>query len=217
MLAPVVVVGGLQLQRASLVFLSYHVGLCLLVPWLLSWRRGLCWRGHLAALALAPRGVTVGLVGALVLAALPPALATLMPSLLPDAAQLGRVLDRWGLDADRLGPVLLFLALVNGPAEELFWRGWLPTRLGTGVRPTIALSLLFASYHAVTVVALAPGMSAAVVMLAGVAAATGIWAWMRWRWGSVWPSLLTHLGASVGYALVAGDIMTGWGGGRLPS
>lgn len=211
MLAPAMVVLGLSLQLAPLVFLLYHVVLCLLVPWLMSRRRGLGWRAHAADLALAPRGVAVGLVCGLALAASPLVLAAVVPSLLPTATRLGEVLARWGLDPGRLGPVLLFLALVNGPAEELFWRGWLPTRLGTGVRPAIALCVLFVSYHVVTIAALAPGMVAAVAMLAGVAAAAGCWAWMRWRWASVWPALLSHLGAAAGYALVARSIMTAEG------
>lgn len=211
MLAPVLVVLGLSMQRAPLVFLSYHVVLCLLVPWLMSWRRGLGWRSHVAELAVAPRGVAVGVVCGLTLAVLPLALAAVVPSLLPDATRLGEVLARWGLDPGRIGPVLLFLALVNAPAEELFWRGWLPTRLGMGVRPSVVLSLLFVSYHVVTIAALAPGIVAAAAMLAGVAAAAGCWAWMRWRWQSVWPALLSHLGAAMGYALVARNIMAAGG------
>lgn len=210
-LAPVVVVVGLLLGQAPLVFLFYHVGTCLLVPWLVSRRRGLDWRAHMAELALVRRGVAVGLACGLMLAISPLILAALAPSLLPDAMQLAEVLARWGLDPGRIGPVLLFLALVNGPAEELFWRGWLPTRLGTGARPSVVLSLLFVSYHLVTIAALAPGIVAAAVMLAGVGVAAGCWAWMRWRWASVWPALLSHLGAAVGYALVARSIMTAGG------
>jgi membrane protease YdiL (CAAX protease family) len=208
LLAPVVVIVGLVvLRRAPLVFLFYHVGLCLVVPWLVSRREGLGWRAHAAALGLAPRGVLVGLGSGLLLAAVPPVLFALVPAFFPDAERLGSILVRWGLEGRDVGATLLFLALINGPAEELFWRGWLPTRLGDGAGAAVVLSLLFTSYHVVTIAALAPGAVAAAAMLAGVAAAAGCWAAMRRRWGSVWPALLSHTGAAVGYALVARGIL----------
>jgi len=73
-------------------------------------------------------------------------------------------------------------------------------------RPRAAIALLiglFASYHALTLAILAPGPGQAALMLGAVVAAAGFWTWLRIRTGSVWPPLLAHTGAAMGYTLVA--------------
>ncbi|MEZ4386070.1 MAG: CPBP family intramembrane glutamic endopeptidase [Candidatus Krumholzibacteriia bacterium] len=197
--APVVVTAGLlAAHSAALVFLAYHFGLCLALPWLVSWRRG----RDLPALRGDPAAVGVGLGLAVVGLAAPLLAWRWWPSLLPDAASLGAVLHGWGVDAAAAGPVLVFLAVVNGPAEELFWRGWLPARLRPGRGGRVLLLMLFSSYHTVTVGALAPSPAAAALMLTLVPAAAAFWTWSVRRWRSLWPAVLSHAGATLGYVAV---------------
>ncbi|MBU2502234.1 hypothetical protein KJ682_12960, partial [bacterium] len=55
--APILVILGLTvLHSAPAVFLAYHLGLCLIMPAVLSRREGLGWRAHARKLGLAPRG-----------------------------------------------------------------------------------------------------------------------------------------------------------------
>ncbi len=213
--APLAAAGALLgLQSVWAVFLLYHGLICLLIPALIARRRGRSWRHHVRELALLdpggrwPRAVARrGLGAAVALAALPPLALWLVPGLFPEPAGLLGVLADWGLQGTSVWWALGFLILVGAPAEELFWRGWLHSRLVAG-RPrawpsATALTLLFTSYHAVTLRVLAPTTTAAALMLAAVLAAAGIWNWSRWRWASVWPALLTHVGAALGYGLVA--------------
>ena len=213
--APLAAVAALLgLQSVWAVFLLYHGMLCLLIPALVLRRRGRPWRHQARELAvLDPDGrlpralVRRSLGAAAALAALPPLALWLAPGLFPEPTRLLGVLEGWGLQGTDIWWALGFLILVGAPAEELFWRGWLHSRLVASRRQgwpaAAALALLFTSYHAVTLHALAPTPTATALMLAAVLAAAGIWCWSRWRWASVWPALLTHAGAALGYGLVA--------------
>lgn len=210
--APLLVVSGLLLLRsAPFVFVSYHLGLCLLVPLLASRRAGLGVAAHLRALGIERRGLQLGLGLALATALLPPLAWTLWPQLFPDATRLKSALADWGLASRAPGAFLFFLAMVNGPAEELFWRGWLLRPGAGGARPgpalRLALAALFTSYHVVTIGRLAPTPGAAALMLASVLAGALFWTWARARWDSVWPALLSHTGASCGYLFVCARLL----------
>ena len=205
---PLTVLLGLKVfHSAPLVFVSYHVLLCLGVPAAFSFVGGWNSAAHAQALGLERRGLQTGLALALLSALLPPALFAVAPSLFPDAARLRTVLADWDLSAAAPGGFLFFLALVNGPAEELFWRGWLLRAPTPGRRTRALMALLFTSYHAETIGRLAPTAGAAAVMLAGVLGAALFWTWTRQRWGSVWPALLSHTGATCGYLYVCSRLL----------
>ncbi|MCO6458519.1 MAG: CPBP family intramembrane metalloprotease, partial [Pirellulaceae bacterium] len=91
----------------------------------------------------------------------------------------------------RLPPWWILLCLAATPAvfEELFFRGYLFTALGTRFKPrdTILLSaLLFGLFHVVTTSTLAverllPSMTLGLIL-----------GWLCWRTRSVWPGVLLH-------------------------
>lgn len=208
MLAPLLVTAGLLgLHSVAAVLAVYQVGLCLVVPAVLARRAGLGWRGHARNLGLVRRGIGVGLVLGGMMAAAPLGAFALRPDLFPDAAQLRAVLAGWGVGPDGTGALLLFLGLANGPAEELFWRGWLQGERPRAPGRNIGLVALFSSYHVATIGALAPGPGGVALMLTGVVAAGAFWAWSRARWGSVWVALLSHGGATLGYVGVCWAIL----------
>lgn len=200
--APLVVAAGLfGLHSALAVFVIYHGLLCL---------GGSLVLGRDADLGLRTRrGLGVGLVLGAVLVAVPLAAHALLPDIFPDASRLRAVLTSWGIDPDHPGLLLVFMALVNGPVEELFWRGFLQDRLLRGPWSAVALILAFSSYHVFTIGALAPSTGGMALMLTAVVAAAGFWTWSRRRWNSLWPALLSHAGASVGYMLVCVKLLEG--------
>ena len=206
---PLLVMFGLQvLGSAPFVFVAYHLVLCLLVPWWWSRREGLSTARHAESLGLERRGLQLGLALALVSALVPPLAWLAWPSLFPDAARLQGALADWGLGSAAPGSYLFFLALVNGPAEELFWRGWLlRDRMAPALRTRVLLAALFTSYHAITIGRLAPSKTAAALMLAGIFAAALFWTWSRLRWRSVWPALLSHTGATCGYLFICARLL----------
>ncbi len=207
-LAPVVVVGGLlALRSAPVVFAVYHVGLCLVAPAVAARRRGLSWRAHARELGLVRGGVGAGLGFGAAAAVVIIGVYAVWPGLYVGAAELRAAMAGWGLGPSLVWPALGFLLVVNAPAEELFWRGWLQ---GDG-RPSraraAALVGLFASYHGVTAWALSPDWAAVAVKLVAVAGAGVFWTWSRARWGSVWVAALSHWGAAVGYVVVGGWVL----------
>lgn len=205
--ALIVVLGTSVLHSAPFVFAAYHLVLCLLIPLLMSRHEGLDLAAHLRRLGVARRGLRAGLLWGLGTAFVPVIAFALWPDLFPDAARLREALSGWGLPARAPALFLFFLAAVNGPAEELFWRGWLLREPAPSGRDQILLAMLFTSYHAVTIGQLAPDLAAAFVLLGGVLAAALLWTWLRRRCGSVWPPLLAHTGATCGYLYVCARLL----------
>ena len=203
----IMALGLLVLHSAPMVFVAYHLGLCLLLPAAVSRRAGLSWSVHSLRLGLSPRGLRAGLALGLLSGLVPPLVFAMAPALFPDAARLRTALSAWGLDSMGPAAFLLFMALVNGPAEELFWRGWLLRDPATGRGVRLALALLFTSYHVLTVGRLATSTGAAALMLAGVLGGAFFWTWSRFHWDSVWPALLSHTGATCGYLYICARVL----------
>ncbi len=93
----------------------------------------------------------------------------------------------------RTNPRWLYIAYtltVNATCEELYWRGFLLPRTGI-----LWGSVAFWSMHvAAGLVLVSPQATLRVtlpVLLAGVA-----WGWMRQRYGTLWPGILTHFAAN---------------------
>ena len=123
------------------------------------------------------------------------------------AHQLGESLSHWGVEKPQMAVLLVIMALLNAPAEELFWRGYLPGRMGGGHSKDsrnlgLAIVLpatLYASYHLVTLGSLVSSTLGATLMFLGVWFAGMFWGWLRQRTGSVWPPLMSHWGAVLAY------------------
>ena len=220
--APLLVALGLVfLRSAPFVFVAYHVVLCLVVPaWLASrTRRDLgsharaagsharALGSHAHALGLGRRGLQAGLVLGLASALVPPLAFALAPSLFPDAARLRAALSGWGLPPEAPAVFLFFLAIFNGPAEELYWRGWLLREPVPAPATRLALAILFTSYHVLTIGRLAPDRGSVVILTAGTLLGALAWTWMRARWGSLWPPLWSHTGATCGYLYVCARLL----------
>lgn len=199
-IAPLAVVFTLPDVRST--FLIYQLGICLVVPAIHS----LSTRGsHLDALGLRPRSrasVLEGLATGAVLGGGAFGALSLAEGSLLDPAAAQAALIGWGIDPEHGMGLLAFMVLVSGPAEELFWRGWIHGKLGS-LKPRAAVLALttagYASYHLVTLDALLPSAGAVAVAFAGVTTAGGWWAWRRERRGDVWAPLLGHAGAVAGY------------------
>lgn len=128
----------------------------------------------------------------------------------------GEVGSRWINDVEPLLPVgwerllerahpwwafVTYSIVVNAFCEEYLWRGFLLPK--TGVRWG---AVLFWLMHA-TAASVFVGLPAAVwvtlpTLFAGVA-----WGWMREKFGSLWPSFLTHLAADVAILRAASALL----------
>ncbi|MEN8007729.1 MAG: CPBP family intramembrane glutamic endopeptidase [Candidatus Krumholzibacteriota bacterium] len=120
------------------------------------------------------------------------------------------VLADWGVNQANLRILFWFMVLANGPAEELYWRGFVHTEL-SAQQPRFGTILLtatcYASYHGVTVYLLIANLPVALLFMAAILAAGLGWGYLREKTGSVWPALLGHAGAVIGYMVVARPLM----------
>lgn len=222
MIAVPLAVAGLLLAGAGVVpvYAGYQVGVCLVLPLIVDLgRRRWGWRRHLAHLGLVGPGTGrafgLGLALAAVAAGGILGFFAWGGERFLTAAQVTRALAAWGIRPGDLTGLVPFMAVVSGPAEELFWRGFCAAELRPHPSRWLRLGLpsfLYASYHAATVPALLPSPLLTGVALAAVAGAGLAWAWLRERTGSVWPALLSHGAAAGAYMVVARQLLTRAGG-----
>ena len=197
------------------VFVLYHLGVCLVLPAVVNLvvrRRG--WRSHLAALGLAGpgtrRGLALGAGLAMLLGGAINGFLTLWSGALPTGDAMAVTLAEWGAGPERFGALVLFMCVVNGPAEELFWRGFVATELAalpSRRERLVVPSVCYASYHVATVVLLVRDTVSALIMLVAVLAAGVGWAWLRERTGSVWPAIVSHAAATGVYMAAAWPLL----------
>jgi uncharacterized protein len=203
----VVVVTLLVLHNVWATFLIYHLGICVLGPLIATGDR----RRYAAAVGLSGgrtrAGIRTGLLlGAAMAGAQIVALTLGADIFFADERVIGS-LSSWGAGPAQAGPLLLIMLMLNGPAEELYWRGYIHHRLGDMRRQRgVALAALaYASYHGVTLYALFGSLPMAILILAVVFGTGCFWGWLRERYGNVWPALLSHGGATLGYMVVYWD------------
>ncbi|MBW2702089.1 MAG: CPBP family intramembrane metalloprotease [Deltaproteobacteria bacterium] len=80
----------------------------------------------------------------------------------------------------------LLVALIIGPAEELFWRAFLQRRLAEAHGPWLGLVLATTLYTGMHVASLNPML----VLAAGVCGV--FWGLLYWRFRSLWLNVLSH-------------------------
>lgn len=214
--APLVVVVGLLVGRnVFAVFAVYHLGFCLILPAGQNFlRRRFTIRNHLEYLGLTgpgtARGLLLGLVSGFVLAGGTVLAFREFGGIFLAEHHVPEVLSRWGVDQGNMALLFWFMALVNGPAEELYWRGFVHREM-SGRKPRMAVILLiavcYASYHGVTVFLLVSNLPTALLFLTVILVAGSGWGWLREKTGSVWPALLGHAGAAAAYMIVARPLM----------
>ncbi len=98
--------------------------------------------------------------------------------------QIARIYDiRGALPA---WAIALGLALLVGPAEEVFWRGFVQDRLQGRFGPLRGMLLGVAAYTGVHLWSLNPML----ILAAGVCGL--FWGWMFVRFRNVWPGIISH-------------------------
>jgi membrane protease YdiL (CAAX protease family) len=212
--APLTVVATLLwAHNVWLTFAIYHLGICLASPALLA-RAGKDWsvRAHLRDIGLlAPRhrqmwfGIRAGLLCGLVMGGSTVAAFALTGNALLRRADLASALAGWGVTSARLPALFAVMLLGNAFAEELFWRGWAQHRVpgirGRG-RRVLWTAALYSAYHALTVAVLTRSAAVTALITAAILGAGLTWGWLRERYHHVWPALLGHAGATIGYMTV---------------
>ena len=214
--APLAVVACLLMARnVFAVFAVYHLGFCLVLPAAQNFlRRRFTLKDHLEYLGLTGpgtlRGLLLGLGLGVILAGGTILAFRLFGGIFLADQNIPEILGRWGVDQGNMSLLFWFMVLVNGPAEELYWRGFVHGEMSDR-RPRISTILLiaacYASYHGVTVYLLNPNLPVALLFMATIFATGFGWGWLREKTGSVWPALLGHAGAAAAYMIVARPLL----------
>ena len=210
LVAPLLVVLPLLLARnVWTVFALYQVGCCLVFPAIINVivnRKS--FREHLADLGIFGPSRQALLMGG-TLAVLSGGLLLLLNSLYGGwffaANQVEQVLAMWSVRPHQYLAVAVFMALINGPAEELYWRGFLHSRLQGQLAPGRAFgltSVCYASYHGVTVYLLLASVALSLMVVLLIGCVGYFWAWLREKTGSVWPALLMHSAVTWAYVFI---------------
>ena len=94
-----------------------------------------------------------------------------------------------------------YSVVVNAFCEEYLWRGFLLPRTGVA-RGGVLFGLMHAAAASIFVNPFAAAWVTLPTLFAGLA-----WGWMRRRFGSLWPPVLTHLAADVAILRVAATLL----------
>jgi len=121
-----------------------------------------------------------------------------------DTSAMTTALNRWNLDSGNLFVFLFMMIVGNSILEEIYWRGYIFSRLRklTGPGNTVILTALFyTSYHLITTVtlfSLVQGLLlSSAIFLVGV-----FWAYLRIKYESIIPAVISHLLADLGLMLI---------------
>ena len=121
-----------------------------------------------------------------------------------DTLSMTDTLNKWNLDSGNLFVFLFMMIAGNSVLEEIYWRGYVFSRLRklTGPKNTVVLTALFyTSYHLITTITLfsvAHGLLlSAAIFLVGI-----FWACLRIKYDSIIPSVISHLLADLGLMLI---------------
>lgn len=121
-----------------------------------------------------------------------------------ETSSMTDALNKWDLDSSNLFVFLFMMIVGNSILEEIYWRGYVFSRLRklTGPRNTIILTALFyTSYHLITTITLfsvAHGLLlSASIFLVGV-----FWGCLRIKYDSIIPAVISHLLADLGLMLI---------------
>lgn len=207
--APLAVVLALAATgNVFVAFVAYHVLLCLVVPAIVDRARGLSWSDYARKLGLvAPSGEgwAAGLMTGVAMAALVLAPFLTIGDILVGRAPVGATLSGWGVPLDAEVAMFAYMLVFNSGAEELFWRGYLHTEIVGRLGPKLGigvLSVAFTSYHVYTFGSLVRDWRLAAVGTVAIFASALVWAFLRERYQSVLPAVLSHAGATAGYMAV---------------
>jgi len=118
--------------------------------------------------------------------------------------QINNLLIKWHLNNEYLYPFLFMMIFANSFLEEIYWRGYIfhKFKSKTNIRNVILLtSLFYCSYHFITTINLFSVIYG--LIFSSVVFSVGVfWGYMRYKFDSIYISLLSHLLADLGIMVI---------------
>ncbi len=179
-------------------FIVYHIIICLLIPLLIAKRK------YLKEVGLKPiNGIKIGILHGIGLIIIIFVGYLIFRDMILNNNAIQTILANWGITGLLIIPMTLFMIIFNGVAEELFWRGYAQPKLKLSILPAVIItSVIYASYHAITIFSFLGFGALPISLFISVFLAGILWGWLREKYKSIWPSLLGHALATLGYMLV---------------
>jgi uncharacterized protein len=195
------------LKSIFLTFLIYHLGICIVLPFLdliifkkLSFKEiaeylGVCNR----------RGLTIGFVHGLLILAITIGGFLFFGRYFLAENNITSAIKLFGIQERSIVLMVVFMIFLNGIVEEIFWRGYIHQRLVHVEKRWMAIGMtafFYASYHAYTLLHFIRNNSISGLFVLCVFLAGFFWGWLREKFKSTWPAIIGHTLATTGYILV---------------
>jgi len=206
LLAPVSILIGLVVYRnVWITFFLFHGIVCTGIPLAGAFRnrlrpaylRGLGFRNFRQA---SRQGILLGLVCFLIILIF----FYLFRNHALDADAIRTLLAGWRVTENQMGLFLFMMIVANALLEEIFWRGYIFSKLErrTSLFVSVLISSFFyASYHFLTTVLLFR-LSFAILFTTVILIAGIFWGIQRFRSGSLYGPMISHLMADLGIMTV---------------
>lgn len=114
-------------------------------------------------------------------------------------------IEGWGIAGEHSGHLLIFMIMVNGISEELFWRGYLHTEFSRMRNRPLAIlvtSLFYASYHLYLISFFRGNYFLFVLFMLAILVAGYGWGLMREYYGNSYAPAIGHFIATIGYMCI---------------
>jgi membrane protease YdiL (CAAX protease family) len=195
--------GLVERQSLFVTIIVFHLIVCLGIPFFHGWWEGGLrehWRQAWQGGFIDKKGAAVGVASGFLLFMGVVSGIWLLLQAGADAEWIRFTLRRWGVTERWLWLFAIYMIVGNSLLEELLWRGFVLQRLLSGVsrwKAILASSFFFALYHLVLGVVLFGWVWGAIITCL-VFAVGVVWACMKYRYPSVYPTWFSHLFADFG-------------------
>ena len=201
-----VVVPLLVFKNLISVFIIYHIGICLLMPFFdlmilrnMSLKKTLTYLGFESGDNKKPL-ISGFITGSLFFISM--IISFYIFKDFFDQSSVEESLTRWGVDQN--SKILIFTGMVifNGAVEEVFWRGYVYAKLKVRLSKNtliMIITVFYTSYHMATVFSFFGISFFSIAIIISVFFAGLIWGWQRYTYGSVFAPLIGHSLATAGY------------------
>ncbi len=194
--------GLIVFKNAYLTFLLYHGLVCIGIPTidLLIFKRqkaGVI--KSILGLSCRPKAIKTGLCLGLLFFAVIIAFFRVFKDRLIDVQQMQVLMAGWNIRKGNVFSLLIIMTLVNSILEEIYWRGYIDSRLIKGFQingVVLITSLFYASYHFITTAHLFSVKTGILFTL--IVFLTGLlWGYMRHQLNSLLTPIISHFTADL--------------------
>jgi len=208
LIVPVVVYIGLSVfHSVSLTFLMYHFSICLVIPIVdliaIKKLKVTQFFGRLAFDA-SKTSLVMGVVLGLIYFVIILLFFYIFNKSIVQVEQIRELMITWKVDQWNIYLFLLVMIVANSILEEVYWRGYIFSKLEKHVNIIAVIfitSFFYSSYHLLTTINLFPWIYSVVFTLV-IFAVGCLWGYLRHRYNTLIIPIISHLFADLAIMLI---------------